>query len=178
MAMPVAGRLTDKLGAGRVVPVGLTITLLGTLAYAEVGADTPYSVLAVALWVRGVGLGATMMPALAAGLASLRPSDVPRATTLQQIVQRVGGSIGTALFAVYLARQIDTALPSAGHSTNLSALSSVPPSALEQAAGPLSHAFGQTFWLALALTAVVYVPALLLPRRRDAQLAAAEAGKT
>ncbi|HET7572751.1 MAG TPA: DHA2 family efflux MFS transporter permease subunit [Gaiellaceae bacterium] len=52
MAMPVAGRLTDRIGAGRVVPVGLTIAIAGTFAYTQVGAHTSY-----ALWRSRSGCG-------------------------------------------------------------------------------------------------------------------------
>ena len=30
MAMPIAGRLTDRLGAGKIVPLGVIVALIGT----------------------------------------------------------------------------------------------------------------------------------------------------
>src|SRR4051812_40900881 len=71
MAMPIAGKLTDRLGAGRIVPFGVIVALLGTGAYTQLEADTPYSLLAIALCVRGAGLGMTMMPAMAAAYQTL-----------------------------------------------------------------------------------------------------------
>src|SRR5262249_53586612 len=65
-AMPIAGRLTDRLGAGRIVPFGVVVALLGTVVYTQLEADTSFALLAVALYVRGVGLGMTMMPSMAA----------------------------------------------------------------------------------------------------------------
>jgi EmrB/QacA subfamily drug resistance transporter len=41
LTMPVAGRLTDRTGAGPVVRVGVTLVLLGTLPFAFVGEDVP-----------------------------------------------------------------------------------------------------------------------------------------
>jgi hypothetical protein len=38
----------------------------------------------------------------------------------------------------------------------------------------LAHAFGRTFWVALALTAAALVPALLLPRLRPRHDAATQ----
>ena len=35
MAMPIAGRLTDRLGAGRIVPFGVIVALLGTAVYTQ-----------------------------------------------------------------------------------------------------------------------------------------------
>lgn len=37
LAMPIAGRVTDRAGAGRVVPTGVVLALLGTLPFAMVG---------------------------------------------------------------------------------------------------------------------------------------------
>jgi EmrB/QacA subfamily drug resistance transporter len=179
MAMPLAGRLTDRIGAGWVVPAGLTIALLGTVAYTQVGPHTSYALLAASLWVRGLGLGSTMMPAMAAAYASLQHREIPRATTSLNIIQRVGGSVGTALLAVVLQREIVAAAGSAGH--GFGKLGAVPPAVRAQLAAPLAHGFARTFWLALILTSVAYVPALLLPKHRRGRapdLAAAGAGST
>ena len=63
--MPIAGKLADKVGGGRVAVVGLVIATLGTLPFAFVSGDTPYALLAAVLVVRGIGIGSTMMPAMA-----------------------------------------------------------------------------------------------------------------
>ncbi len=42
VAMPIAGRLTDKTGIGRIVPVGLAIVALSFLALTQLEADTSY----------------------------------------------------------------------------------------------------------------------------------------
>ncbi len=115
LVMPRAGRLADRLGPGTVVPIGLVIVILGTLAYTTVGASTSYWFLAAALFVRGIGFGFTMMPAIAAAYQNLDHAQVPRATAAINILQRVGGSIGTALLAVILERQITQALPAAAN---------------------------------------------------------------
>jgi EmrB/QacA subfamily drug resistance transporter len=162
-AMPVAGRLTDRLGAGRIVPLGLLLALAGTLAYTQVGSDTSYALLAGSLVVRGLGLGATMMPSMAAAYQTLRRDQVPRAAPTLNIIMRVGGSLGTALLAVVLARFISSNIP--GATGSLSTATSGARHAGAAAATPLADAFASTFWLAFALTAVALLPALLLPRR-------------
>src|SRR5205809_508391 len=57
LAMPVAGRLTDEVGAGVVIPAGIVLALAGTAAYTQVGAGTSYALLAGALLLIGLGLG-------------------------------------------------------------------------------------------------------------------------
>src|SRR4051812_18357369 len=164
MAMPIAGKLTDRLGAGRIVPFGVIVALLGTGAYTQLEADTPYELLAIALWVRGVGLGVTMMPAMAAAYQTLSRAAVPRATTAINIIRTVGGSFGTAILSVVLERRIEANLPVVGGSLGAlqGAAGGGPPP--PRIADPLAHAFGQTFWWAVGLTALALIPAAFLPR--------------
>ena len=173
MAMPVAGRLTDRLGAGRIVPFGVIVALLGTGAYTQLEHDTPYTLLAFALWVRGVGLGMTMMPAMAAAYQTLSRAAVPRATTALNIIRTIGGSFGTAFLSVVLERRIEANLPHVGGA--LGSLRGVPgggppPPVIAE---PLAHAFGQTFWWALGLTALALIPASFLPRHPPVPVGAA-----
>src|SRR5215470_13983046 len=54
LAMPLAGWLTDKRGARVVVPAGVVVASAGTLAYTQLGAQTPYWLLGTALLVVGL----------------------------------------------------------------------------------------------------------------------------
>ena len=171
MFMPLAGRLTDTIGAGRVVLGGMAVMCLGTAGFAEVGPHTSYVFLCGALFVRGIGFGFTMMPAMAASYGTLEHSQVPRATTALNIIQRVGGSIGTAVMAVTLQREMTSGLAVHGFKAgagSLNAVSSVPPALLEKVSPVLAHSFAKTFQLALVLTAVGFIPAAFLPRRAAA----------
>jgi len=163
LVMPLAGKLTDRFGAGRVVPFGLVVVILGTIPYTQLGAHTAYAYLAGSLFLRGIGFGFVMMPAMAAAYQTLSRDRVPRASTAINIVQRVGGSIGTALVAVVLEHQISVQVH--GLSGGLSSASTASSAARIAIAPPLATAFGNTFWWAVALSAVALVPALLLPRR-------------
>jgi EmrB/QacA subfamily drug resistance transporter len=40
VAMPIAGRITDRVGAGSIVPFGVLLALFGTLSFRELGRDT------------------------------------------------------------------------------------------------------------------------------------------
>ncbi len=173
LVMPRAGRLADRLGPGRVVPFGLVIVILGTLAYTTVGANTSYAFLAVALFVRGIGFGFTMMPAIAAAYQNLDRAQVPRATAAINILQRVGGSIGTALLAVILERQIAARVPGAGNAIT-SGGASISAGVREKIAPQIATAFGHTFWWAVGIAVLAFVPALFLSRR-PAMQAPAEA---
>ena len=163
LAMPIAGRLTDEVGARIVIPVGVLLALVGIAGYTQVGTTTPYPYLAGALFLIGLGLGATVMPSMAVAYQSVPHDSVSQATSTINIVQRIAASIGTALLAVVLQRSISTSLPGLGG--GLGALAGLAPAERERVAGGLADAFGTTFWVAFALVATALVPALLLPKR-------------
>jgi EmrB/QacA subfamily drug resistance transporter len=150
LALPLAGRLTDKFGARGVASAGMVLAVLGMLAYAQVGPGTSYLYLSAALLVIGAGVGATVVPSMAAAFQSLSRAETPRATSALNVIQRLGGAVGTALFAIVLSRQAGTGADGAGAG----------------GADPLAGAFGTTFWVAAGLIAVAVVPALLLPKAR------------
>jgi len=150
LALPLAGRLTDRFGARGVASAGMVLAALGMLAYTQVGPGTSYLYLSAALLVVGAGVGATVVPSMAAAFQALSRAETPRATSALNVIQRLGGAVGTALFAIVLSRQAGTGAGGAGAG----------------GAGPLAGAFGTTFWVAAGLIAVAVVPALLLPRAR------------
>ena len=156
MAMPLAGRFTDRVGGGRVAVVGLVILTLGTIPFAFLKADTSYTLLALLLVVRGLGIGSAMMPAMAAAYATLESSAVPRATSALNVLQRIGGSLGTALLAVVLQGQITDRL--GGGAT----LEAIPADELARAADPLAAAFASTFWWAIGMSVLALAPATIL----------------
>ena len=61
--------------------------------------------------VRGFGIGMAMMPAMTAAYATLRPEQVNDATPQLNVLQRVGGSIGTAILTVVLQNGITANTP-------------------------------------------------------------------
>jgi MFS family permease len=165
VAMPFAGRLTDTVGARVVIPVGVVLALLGTAVYTQVGADTSYAVLAVALFVIGLGLGATIMPAMAVAYQSVSREAVARATGALNMIQRIAASVGTALLAVVLQRALRAHVPDLNG--GLRSVGTVAQQRHEQIAPVLADAFGTAFWVALVLIALALIPALLLPWRGE-----------
>jgi len=171
LAMPLAGRLTDEIGARVVVVVGMILAGLGTLAFTQVGASTSYVFLAAALLVIGFGLGSTIVPSMAVAFQALSREETPRGTSALNAIQRIAGAIGTALLAIVLQRAIEANVPALDDGIQgMSALSQLHRA---QVAPAIADAFGSTFWVALGLTAAALVPALLLPRRRRGEASAA-----
>ena len=163
IAISIAGALTDRLGARRVVPVGILLALAGTLAYTQIGVDSSYWYLAGALFLIGAGLGATITPSMAAAFQDLEHAQIPGATSAINVVQRVAASVGTTLLAVILQRTI--AANVSGFHGDIGQATALARHEPQHAAPAIADAFGTTFWVAFALTALALVPALLLPAK-------------
>ena len=146
VALPVAGRLTDEIGARVVIPFGVLLALAGMAVYTQVDTETSYWLLGASLFVIGLGLGTTIVPSMAVAYQAVPREAVAHATSTINPIQRIAGSVGTALLALILQRSIST-----GRAHTPSALAA---------------AFGTTFWVAFGLVAAALVPALLLPRLR------------
>jgi EmrB/QacA subfamily drug resistance transporter len=142
LVMPLAGKLTDRWGGGGLTLFGVSLTTIATVPFGLVGAHTSIAWLSVAMLVRGVGIGFAFMPAMAAAFASLERSELSDATPQLNVLQRVGGSIGTALLAVVLQRAL-----SGAHTLSAQA-----------------GAYGTAFWASAGLTALAIIPSVILLR--------------
>lgn len=140
-ALPVMGRLSERFGARAISGSGAAIALLGTLPFALAGPDAPLPVLALALFVRGFGVGSITIPSAAAAYASVPRESLTSATTAINICQRFGGPAGTTALAIFLQHQLaGAALP--------------------------ESAYTATYWLLAALAAAGIVAASRLPGPR------------
>ncbi len=146
LIMPLAGRLTDRYGGGPLALFGVTVTAIMTIPFGFVGAHTSVAWLSGAMFARGVGIGFAFMPAMAAAFASLDRSELPQATPQLNVLQRVGGSLGTALLAVILQRAL------------------VGVHTVDGAAA----AYGTAFWWSAGIAALAIIPCVILLRAERA----------
>jgi EmrB/QacA subfamily drug resistance transporter len=140
VALALSARATDRLGAGLTALIGGTISILATLPFVLLSADSSYLFLSATMLVRGFGIGMSAMPAMTAAFRALDPGKVNDATPQLNILQRVGGSLGTAILAVVLQHHLDRASQPAAQ----------------------AKAFGATFWWVVAITVIATLPTLLL----------------
>jgi EmrB/QacA subfamily drug resistance transporter len=154
LVMPLAGKLSDRWGGGPLALFGVIVTTVTTIPFGLVGAHTSVAWLSVAMLLRGMGIGFAFMPAMAAAFASLDRSELSDATPQLNVLQRVGGSIGTAVLAVVLQRAL-----SGAHTVTAAA-----------------SAYGTAFWASAGLTALAIVPCIILVRAERAARAAKAGG--
>jgi len=143
LAMALSGRVTERLGGGLTSLIGGAITIVATVPFVLIGADTSFVAISAAMIVRGFGIGMSMMPSMTAAYAVLRPDQINDATPQLNVLQRVGGSIGTAIFTVVLQRGIDSS---------------------PQTAAGVAGAFGNTYWWVMAVAVAALVPVIVLAR--------------
>ncbi|MDN3055923.1 MULTISPECIES: MDR family MFS transporter [Streptomyces] len=147
IALTYVGKLTDRIGSRPIVLTGVAIGVAGTLAYTQVQPDTSVWLLSASLLIWGIGIAASMVPIMSAAYQGLEPAAIPRATSAISVIQRLGGSFGTAVLSVILQRQIIRHADGG-----------------EADPDSLTKAFDTTFWWVLGFTALTLVPALLLPQ--------------
>jgi EmrB/QacA subfamily drug resistance transporter len=100
--MPLSGRLTDRIGGGIASIVGLTVSALAIAPFVFLGAAASMILIEALLALLGVGIALAVMPAVITAYATVAREQLPDATAQINIVQRLGGAIGGALFVALL----------------------------------------------------------------------------
>jgi EmrB/QacA subfamily drug resistance transporter len=99
----VAGRLTDAIGGRWVAVAGFSVLALATVPFAFADESTATWWLMLSLLVRGLGLGAVVIPLMTLAYDGLAREEMPDASILTRVAQQLGGSFGVAVLAVVLA---------------------------------------------------------------------------
>jgi hypothetical protein len=127
-------------------------------------------------------MGGTMMPIMTSALRTLSSQEVARGSTLVNILQQIGGSIGSAIMSVILTSQLNQSAvipglnnPRTGEPMTEAevAIASqhglqapVPPGLIERGLAFVADAFATTFWVGFALVLLTFIPIAFLPRKR------------
>lgn len=143
--MPLSGRLSQRFGGGRIAIFGVSVLCLATVPLGFVGAGTSPLWISFVLVLRGAGIGFSFMPAMTAAFASLRGEQLSDATPQLNVLQRIGGAIGTAVLAVVLQR-------AGGHAPGTARL---------------AGAFDTAYWWSLGIAALALVPCAVLLRAEN-----------
>jgi Na+/melibiose symporter-like transporter len=141
---------TRRFGAGLTSLCGVLIMVAATVPFLFVGVATPYPLIGIAMVVRGVGVGLAFMPAMTAAFSPLNHDQVNDASPQLNVIQRVGGSLGTAIIAVVLQTKL-AHLPGANtkHGATASAIAT---------------SFAQTYQWVILMSILAIIPATVLWR--------------
>ena len=103
LVLPMSGRLVDRHGGGIVSLYGGVAAIITTMPFALLDTHTNQVVVQLLLLARGMAIALAVMPATTAAYKAVDTEHLPDATTQVNIVLRVGGALGGAIFAVILA---------------------------------------------------------------------------
>jgi EmrB/QacA subfamily drug resistance transporter len=134
----VVGRLVDRFGGRTVTIASFLLAAAATVPFALAGPYTSQWWLGAVLLVRGLGIGAVLIPSMSVAYQDVPLAGIPHATMNTRIAQQVGASFGVAIVAVALQSQL---------------------------AHGATSAFQGAFWWAVGITIAATIPAIALPTR-------------
>lgn len=100
IGMPLAGRLSDKVGARPLVPLGAAVAGAGAVVFTL--GSVPTAVLVPVMVAMGVGYGFIGAPSMAAVYRSVPAASVPSATGAIYILNQLGAAVGVAVVALLI----------------------------------------------------------------------------
>lgn len=100
--MPLSPKLMSRFGPRLVTIVGLLGVALFMFMLRNIDVNTPTSEVIFATLVRGVGIGLMFTPVTAVALNSVSKRSAGMASSILNLLQQVGGSVGIAALATVL----------------------------------------------------------------------------
>ena len=101
---PIAGALSDRIGGGRIMAVGLSLQAAGLAWIATVSNPTvAYSALVIPFILSGVGMALYFAPVANVVLSAVRPQEEGQASGSLNAIRELGGVFGVAVLAAIFA---------------------------------------------------------------------------
>ena len=111
VSAPLAGRLASRAGYRVPVTAELLLAGAGLLALTGIEPATPYSQLWWKLGLLGAGLGLSISPTTAAGVAAMPGTQAGVASAVISTSRQVGGALGVAVLGAVAAARYGAATP-------------------------------------------------------------------
>jgi EmrB/QacA subfamily drug resistance transporter len=93
---PIAGRLTDRVGALWPIASGLSILTVSMFMFSRIDAATTFSDLLVPFMLMGAGIALTMSPMSTAAMNAVSQEKAGVASGIVTMARMIGGSVGVA----------------------------------------------------------------------------------
>ena len=117
LTMPIGGRLADRIGARVPVTCGLVVAAAAFWPLGHLRVDTPLWVVALWLFVSGLGVGLAMMPNTVTAMNSVHGRYLAQASAMRSLNRQLAGAFGTAVLASILTARIGPIGSHAGRPT-------------------------------------------------------------
>jgi EmrB/QacA subfamily drug resistance transporter len=112
---PLAGRLTDRVGARPLLSLGLVIVSVAIFIQSGINVHTSYLRLLPGFMLMGIGIGLVMSPMSTAAMNAVDRTKAGAASGTLSMSRMVGGTFGVAVMGALIATlgrsKIDSALP-------------------------------------------------------------------
>jgi EmrB/QacA subfamily drug resistance transporter len=96
VAAPIAGRLTDRIGAKLPIAAGLAVVSVSMYLQSRITVDSGYGDLLPAFILMGLGVGFTMSPMSTAAMNAVNEAKAGVASGILSMSRMVGGTFGVA----------------------------------------------------------------------------------
>ena len=159
VASGAAQALVTRIGVKPSLLGGLTLVGGGLVLFTQISPTGSYLTdLFPGFIILGIGLGFTFVPISIAALAGVTGKDAGLASGLINTSQQIGGALGLALLTTVATSHISKLAPN-GNPT----------------AADLTSGYALAFWVAAGVAAAAIVTTLVIVRKQDLDIAAAEA---
>jgi EmrB/QacA subfamily drug resistance transporter len=170
---PIAGRMTDRIGARPPIVAGLAIVAVSLFMQAQISDTSGYGSLLVPFILMGLGIGLTMSPMSTAAMNAVEVTKSGLASGLLSMSRMVGGTFGVAVLGAIFQGHSKAALEQGLHGAGLSpaqigsmseqlgsgglqqTLDAMPPQVAHQAAGAAHDAFISGLTTSIGISAAV-----------------------
>jgi len=102
---PIAGRLSDRIGAKPLVMLGLAVMAFSMYLNSHINFQTSRETIYGWLLLRGLGMGLMFSPMTSLALGLVPRLKAGQASGLVNVIRQVGGSFGIAIFGTLLTRR-------------------------------------------------------------------------
>jgi EmrB/QacA subfamily drug resistance transporter len=193
---PRSAPLAERIGNGRTIALGLFIVGLGMAVFSQVGTDTPYVVLALALVLLAAGMAISAAPATGSIMSAVPLAKAGVGSAMNDTTREVGGALGIAVFGSIVNSLYRASLDLGGLDLPASAAAEIKDSVggaanavsqtgvdggavIERAASAFTHAFDQMAIISVTIAvaaAVIVLRTFTTAKERAAAAANTEVG--
>jgi DHA2 family multidrug resistance protein len=105
-AMPIGGRLVDRVGARLPTVAGCTLMMVALFSLGMIDVHTPILLVVAFLALQGFGMGLTSAPATVAGMNALSGRFVAQASAMRSLSSQVAGATAIAVMSTVVASRM------------------------------------------------------------------------
>jgi DHA2 family multidrug resistance protein len=107
VAMPIAGRIVDKVGPKLPLIFGVLLTAYSLHYFSSLSLLSDYTFIAIGLMMRGFGISFIMSPVTSAAINSLKPEEINLGSGMLNVIMQTGGTFGIAMLGTVLDSRTD-----------------------------------------------------------------------